>query len=93
MSEYSLFTADGLLAGFFLTSLGRSALTSGATAAWDSDWAGSSFDEGLSKGLAALFCTLLPWLSLPAFLSVTPTRTGDAPMSTRLPDLRYKAHR
>lgn len=50
MSDCSLFAADGLLAGFFSTSLGRSAFFAEVSASWDVDL---SLDEDRSDGLSA----------------------------------------
>ena len=91
MSDCSLFAADGLLAGCFSTSLGRSALVSGATASWDVDLVDFSLDEGRSNGLTAFFCSLLiPWLLLLAFTLIVSAGTVGAPIRARLPVLRYK---
>lgn len=88
MSDCSLFTTDGLLAGFFSASLRRSAWISGATAAGDIDLLGLSFD------LTAFFCSLLiPWLLKLAFPLIVSAGTGGAPIGGRLPVLRYKSHR
>lgn len=93
MSDCSLFAADGLLAGFFSTSLGRSALVSGATEAWDVDLVDLSLDEGRSNGLTAFFCSLLiPWLLLLNFTLIVSAGTVGAPIGARLPVLRYETH-
>lgn len=93
MSDCSLFAADGLLVGFFSTSLCRSALTSGATAACNVDLVDLSLDVGRSDGLAAFVCSLLmPWLLLIAFSLKVSAEIGGAPLGGRFPVLRYKPH-
>ena len=92
-SDCSLFAAVGLLVGFFSTSLCRSALTSGATAACNVDLVDLSFGMGRSDGLAAFVCSLMmPWLLLIAFPLTVSAEVGGAPVGGRLPVLRYKPH-
>lgn len=90
MSDCSLFAATGWLAGFFGTSLGRSALISGATAAWDVDLIDLLLDVGRSNDLTAIFGSLLmPWLLLLALSLIFSMEIGCASIGGRLPVLRY----
>lgn len=93
MSDCSLFAAIGWLAGFFSTSLDRSALISEATAAWGVDLIDLLLDVGRSGDLTAIFCSLLmPWLLLLALSLIVSMGIGCAPIGGRLPVLRYKHH-
>lgn len=93
MSECSLFTAGGLLAGFLSTPFCRSALPSGATAACNVDLVDLKSDAGGSDGLTAFLCSLLmPWLELVDFSLTVSAETGNAPVGGRFPVLRYKPH-
>ena len=93
MSDCSLFTTTGLPAGLFSTSLGRSALISGVTAAWNVDLVDLSLGEGRPDDLTTFLCSLLkPWGLLLAFSSNVSVGIECAPIGGRFPVLRYKSH-
>ena len=93
MSDCSLLTGAGLLAGLPSTSRGRLAWISRTTTPWGVDLVESSLGEGRSEDSIAGLCSLWPpWLLLLAFSLRASARDGCASTGIRLPVLRYKRH-
>ena len=94
MSDCSLLTGAGVLAGLPSRSRGRLAWISRTVTAWGVDLADLSLGEGRSEDLIAVSCSLWPpWLLLLAFSLRISARDGCASTGNRLPVLRYKRHR
>ena len=94
MSDCSLLTGAGLLAGLPSTSRGRLAWKSRTVTAWGVDLVESSLNEGRPEDSVAFLCSLWPpWLLILGFSLRVSARDGCASTGNRLPVLRYKRHR
>ena len=93
MSDCSLLTGAGLLAGLPSISRDRLAWISRTVTAWGVDLVESSLGEGRSEDSIAVLYSLWPsWLLLLTFPLRVSARDGCASKGTRLPVLRYKRH-
>ena len=93
MSDGSLLTGAGLLAGLPSISRDRLAWISRTVTGWG-DLVESSLGEGRSEDSTAVLCSPWPpWLLLLAFPLIVSARDGCASTGNRLPVLRCKCHR